>query len=134
MYNILENEANKLNIDVIEVNFRGNIEGLYCENTIAISNKIETTVKKNCIIAEELGHFHTTNGDILDQTSISHIKQEKRARNWAYEKLVPIDILVDAFNNCITGKFELAAYIGVTDDFLLHAINHYKEKGVILGR
>lgn len=127
-YDALMTEADKLDIDIVEVKFTGNVEGLYCENTIAINKNIENQRKKTCVMAEELGHFHTSTGDILKQNILSNIKQEKKARNWAYYKLITIRNLIDAFENGITGKFELAEFLDVTEEFLVKSIEHYREK------
>ncbi|URZ02803.1 ImmA/IrrE family metallo-endopeptidase [Clostridium felsineum] len=96
-------------------------------NRIAINN-IKTLREKNCILAEELGHYYTTIGNILDQSDINNRKQEKRARNWAYTKLVGILQLINAFEKGIRTKSELAEYLNVTEEFLEQAIQHYREK------
>lgn len=127
-YESLLDEIHKEGIDIIQINFKGNSKGLYGDNTIAIDKKIDTLAEKKCILAEELGHHHTTYGNILDQSDINNIKQEKRARNWAYEKLVGIISLVNAFERGIRNKYELAEYLNITEDFLNEAINHYREK------
>jgi hypothetical protein len=127
-YESLLDEIHKEGIDIIQINFKGKSKGLYGDNTIAIDKKIDTSAEKKCILAEELGHHYTSYGNILDQSNINNIKQEKRARNWAYEKLVGIISLVNAFERGIRNKYELAEYLNITEDFLNEAINHYREK------
>ena len=39
-------------------------------------------------MAEELGHYYTGVGDILDQSSVSNRKQELCGRVYAYNKLI----------------------------------------------
>jgi len=115
-------------IEVIEFNFKSGLNGLYCDNTIAINPKIETTTEKKCILAEELGHYYTTVGDILDQNNISNRKQELMARRWGYEKLIPLMDLIEAsFRNC-TNLYELAEYLNVTEEFLNDTLHHYQNK------
>lgn len=127
-YESLLDEIHKEGIDIIQINFKGKSKGLYGDNTIAIDKKIDTSAEKKCILAEELGHHYTSYGNILDQSNINNIKQEKRARNWAYEKLVGIISLVNAFERGIRNKYELAEYLNITEDFLNEVINHYREE------
>ena len=54
--------------------------GLIIGNKIAIRKDIDTEIEKSCVLAEELGHYYTTVGDIMDQTDVSNRKQERRAR------------------------------------------------------
>jgi Zn-dependent peptidase ImmA (M78 family) len=60
MYEELVNEAQENGVDVIEMSFNGNLKGLYSQNTIAINSKLKTSKEKNCVLAEELGHHHTS--------------------------------------------------------------------------
>ena len=85
-------------------------------------------VEKGCVLAEELGHHYTTYGNILDEKDIRNVKQEKRARNWGYEKLVDIISIINAFNARTRNRYEIAEYLGVTEEFLQEAIDHYKGK------
>lgn len=123
---ILESEL--LGVSVYEKKLSEKIKGLYSNNVVCINKKIESSIEKACILAEELGHYHTTSGNILDQSKIENRKQEKRARNWAYKKLVPLEKLVQASNEGIQTKYELAEYLAVTEEFLENAIKRYKEE------
>lgn len=128
MYEKLLCEAEKENIEVVYMPLKGRIKGLYCDKVIAINKNIETTVEKTCVLAEELGHYYTTVGNILDQSKIENRKQERRARTLAYQKLVPLDKLVEAYKDGIKNRFELAEYLQVTEKFLDEALKYYKEK------
>jgi Zn-dependent peptidase ImmA (M78 family) len=127
-YEKLLNEAYKNDIVVKELKFESSSKGLIKNNKIAIRNDITTTNEKACILAEEIGHYFTTHGDILDQTKTENRRQEKRARNWAYEKLVPLDKVIEAYDSGVRNRFELALYLDVIEEFLEEAIIHYKEK------
>lgn len=85
MYEGLIKKTEEEDIEVVEMKFKGNLKGLYSSNVIALNSNIETTAGKGCILAEELGHYFTTTGNILDSKDFGNVKQEKRARNWAYE-------------------------------------------------
>lgn len=104
------------------------IKGLYSDNVIWINKRIPTRTEKTCVLAEENGHHYTSSGDILKQDSISNCKQEKRARAWAYEKLIPLPSFIKAARLGIRNRHELADYFGVTEEFLASAVNRYIEK------
>lgn len=115
------------NINVIEdYNFNNskNIKGLYIDNTILLKNGLSNK-EKNCILAEELGHHYTTNGDIIDTKQIVNQKAEQKARRWAYDDRIGLRGLIKAYeNNCKT-KFEIAELLDVTEEFLNDALEAY---------
>ena len=45
-------------------------DGLIKGNRIAIRKDIPTQTEKACVLAEELGHYYTSSGDIMDQNII----------------------------------------------------------------
>ena len=68
----LRQSASDMNIDVIDYSFASDrIKGLYCDGTIAIKKDLTETEKK-CVLAEELGHHETANGNILDQSTVEN--------------------------------------------------------------
>lgn len=115
-------------IEIFENNYIGRMKGLYVDGTITLNSNIETDSEKACILAEEIGHYHTTTGNILDQSRIENVKQEKRARNWAYEKLIKTEDFMSAYKYGCTNQYEIAEYLNVTEEFLIQTINRYKEK------
>lgn len=116
-------------IDIIPYNFESErIKGLYCDSTIALSTSIRNTAEKACILAEEVGHHETTSGDILNQQSMSNLKQERHARIWAYDKLISLFGIVRAHNAGCRNSFEMAEYLEVTEEFLSEALETYKSK------
>jgi hypothetical protein len=127
-YEKLLSEAQYANVEVYEKNMRPTLKGLYSENIIWINKRIHTTIEKGCILAEELGHYHTSAGDIIDQTKLLNRKQEKRARNWAHARLFPLEKIVQAYKHGVKNRHELADFLDVTEVFLEEALNHYKEK------
>ena len=84
--------------------------------------------EKTCVLAEELGHYYTTVGDIMDQTDVSNRKQERRARIWAYHKLLSLNDLIDSYKHGCQNQFEIADYLNITEEFLVDCLNYYKEK------
>lgn len=128
MHNALLREAEKEGIEVIYLPFRGKLKGLYYDKVIAINKHIDTTAEETCILAEELGHYYTTVGNIVDQKQVSNSRLERRARAWGYQRLVPLDKLTEAYKAGIRNRFELAEYLEVTERFLEEAIKYYREK------
>jgi len=128
MYETLLNVAQTEHVKVLYLPMRENLKGLYYDQVIALNKNIETTAEKTCVLAEELGHYYTSIGNVLDQSKIQNRKQERRARAWAFKKLVPLDKLLEAFNEGIRTRYELAEYLEVTEKFLDDAIKFYRRK------
>lgn len=129
-YDELLIESTNIGLIVKEKRLKAN-KGRIMGNRVAISSNISIN-EKNCVLAEELGHYHTTSGDILNQASESDLKQELRARRWAYDKLVTIDGLIESFKKGLFSKTEIADYLNITEEFLIEALNYYKQKYGIL--
>lgn len=128
MYETLLHEAEQEQVEVVYRPLRGRLKGLYYEKSICLNSNICTTAERSCILAEELGHHYTAAGNILDQKKTRNRKLERRARAWAYKKLVPLDKLIQAFIEGARTRYEMAEYLGITECFLNEAINYYKEK------
>lgn len=95
---------------------------------IAIRRNIPTTVEKACVLAEELGHYYTSAGNILDLSDIRNRKQELKARMWAYNNQIGLIGLVRAFDHGCRNLHETADYLGVSEPFLAEALEQYRQK------
>ena len=84
--------------------------------------------KKPSVLAEELGHYHTTVGDITDLSDSQNRKQERQARLWGYNKLIGLTGIIQAFRAGCHSRHETAEYLGVTEQFLQECIDCYTEK------
>ena len=125
----LQDEAYIESIDIVEMPFNSKrIKGLYCDGIIALNSNLTTSAKKACVLAEELGHYYTSSGDILDLSVVANRKQERVARFWAYNRLLGLRRLIDAFEHGCSNRHEIAAYLDVTEDFLTEALDCYHEK------
>lgn len=114
-------------IRVLEKQFKSNAKGLIKGNKIAIRQDIPT-VEKASVLAEELGHYYTTVGNILDQEDAGNRKQEHKARTWAYNRLIGLSGLVRAYEKGCTTIYEMAEELEVCEDFLRSALDHYHDK------
>jgi hypothetical protein len=123
-------EADFEGVAIVEHPFKNlRLRGLYSDRVITINSSIEASnIEKICIIAEELGHHHTSIGNILDQKDIRNRKQELRARRWAHEYLVPLEGIVEAFIAGVKGRYEIAEFLSVTEAFLQEAIDRYTDR------
>lgn len=119
-------EADALGLPVTEKPFK-TYDGRIKNNKIYLRKDMPVTRKK-CVLAEELGHHYTTTGDILDQHNTSNRKQERRARIWAYDRLISLFGIVKAHNSGCRTAYEMAEYLDVTEEFLLETMNTYKSK------
>lgn len=129
IYEKLLDEAYRLNICILEgLNFKSESKGLIKDDIIGLSAELETSIEKACIIAEELGHFHTTAGNILDSSKVGNRKQERVARIWSFNRMITLDKLISAWEYGCRNRYEIAEYLEVTEEFLQEAIDTYRTK------
>lgn len=103
-------------------------DGRIMGNRIAIRKDIPTSIQKAGTLAEELGHYHTSVGCILDQTDQQNRKQECQARLWGYNKMIGLTGIINAFKAKCQNKHEIAEYLEVTDEYLKECIDCYRNK------
>lgn len=128
-YEVLQEQACQNGIEVVDYLFENQqIKGLICDDTIAIQKTVSTQSEKSCILAEELGHYYTTVGDIIDQSSAANRKQELRARLWAYNCQIGLRGIIKAFDRNCKSIHEMADCLDVTEEFLKEAITAYRNK------
>ena len=119
-------ESETQNLIVKEKNLPG-YNGRIYKNRIAINRNLNLSEKK-CVLAEELGHHHTSVGDILDMSDSMNRKQERQARLWGYNKLIGLTGIVRAFQAGCQSRYEIAELLDVTEEFLQECINCYRDK------
>ena len=103
-------------------------DGLIRGSRIAIRKDIETQVEKSCVLAEEIGHYRTSSGNILDQNKAESRKQEYRARLYGYNLKIGLAGLIRAYEARCRNRYEMAEYLDVTEEYLEEAIDCYKAK------
>lgn len=126
----LEQEVHDLGIELFErYHFKSpRIKGLYCNNVIALSKSIQSLKEKSCILAEELGHYYLTDGDIIDQALTINRKQEYKARLMAYNKQIGLIGIIKSYEAGCTNTYEMAEYLDVTEEFLNETLDCYRGK------
>lgn len=125
-YEELLQESLEQNLIVKEMDLPG-YKGRIYKNRVAIRKNM-TTAEKSCVLAEELGHHHTTVGNILEQTDVSNCKQERLARLWAYNKQIGLSGIIQGYRAHCRSCYDLAEYLEVSEDFLQEALECYREK------
>ncbi len=103
-------------------------DGLIRGRRVAIRQKIATQKEKSCVLAEELGHYYTSSGDILDQSKVENCKQEYRARLYGYNLKIGLTGLIRAYEAGCRNLYEMAEYLDATEEYLTEAIDCYKSK------
>lgn len=126
-YETLLDEAHQEGLIVKEKPLKYN-DGRIKGKRIAIRNSIDTSAEKTCILAEELGHYETTVGDILDQRIAENRKQEFQARMYAYNKLIGLQGIIDCYEYGCNNVHEMAEYLEVTERFVVDALEAYEKK------
>ena len=101
-------------------------DGLYFDHHIYISDRLSTNAERVCVLAEELGHYYTVVGNILNQDISRCRRLELDGRRFAYKRLVSMHSLVEAYRSHVQGMNELAEYLEVTEEFLLEASAYYQ--------
>lgn len=99
-------------------------DGLYCDGCVWIRKDMNSS-RKACILAEEIGHHYTSAGDITDQKDVGNRKQERKARKWAFEKLLPLHLIITAIQNGHSEPWDMAEYLDVDEEFLCQALKYY---------
>lgn len=124
MYDKLIDEADSLGLIVKEKDLLAN-QGRIKNNRIAIKKDL-TRIEKACVLAEEIGHSLMNIGCILDQNNDNNRKQERKARLWAYNRMITIDKLILARNAGCRNSFEISEFLDVSEEFFLEAMDSYK--------
>lgn len=126
-YESLLNTAHNNGLYVYEVEFISRSKGFIRGEVIGIEKHL-LQKEKACVLAEEIGHRYTGVGNILDQSDIRNRKQELKAREWAHLCMIPYERIIKAHKARVSGRYELAEYLGVTERFLQAAIDRYTNK------
>ena len=103
------------------------LSGIYFDNTIRINKFIEA-YEKTGVLAEEIGHYETTYGDILDLKDLRKKKLEVVARRWGYEKIVSLHKLIDCYQLGHRTIYDVCCYFEITDTYFENVLEFYKMK------
>lgn len=89
--------------------------------------------RQNGILAEEIGHHETTTKNILNAYKnpqgicVSSLKEEFKGRRYGYEIAVPLQKLIDCYEQGIWGNvYEMCLSMGVDRSYFYEVIEDYK--------
>jgi hypothetical protein len=124
-YEYLLEEARTKGLTVIEnYPFQSErIRGLLCDDTIALSEQIDTDAERTVVLCEELTHAERSAGNILNDPRL-----ERRARQHNFDRLIGREGLVRAFLAGCREAWEFADFLGIPQDFLAEAMINYRER------
>jgi hypothetical protein len=129
----LEDEASILGIEVIDTDIpipEMNAAYLNLSGVERIFLRNSGTVRERaCWIAEELGHHHTGQKQVLRYRSIDDWRAEVRARRWAHMRLLTPDAIYTAARNT-DDMFEIAEALDVSEEFLRESIDDFQSNGI----
>ena len=125
MYEKLLDEAVEHGITVIEkYPFQSErIRGLCYNDTIAISEQIDTEAERTVVLCEELAHALHSTGNILHDN-----RAERRTRERIFDRLIGLEGLIEAFLSGCRQPWEFAEFFGVPEDFVVAAIQNYQQR------
>jgi len=126
-YEELISKCDKEEFKIIEKVFKSKVDGLCVGNIIGINSKLNSNSKLG-ILAEEIGHFYTTVGDIIDLDTAYKRQRENRARKFAYDLVVGLDGITEAYENGCKNLYDSAEFLNISPEFLKEAIEQYKLK------
>lgn len=124
---LLDEYDDKVSI-TFDKNMPKKLAGLYSSVRGILLNADLTQNKYHSVLAEEIGHYETTVGDIIDLTNIQNKKLEIIARRWGYKKIVTLDDLIECYEKYITTVEEICAHLEIVPEFLEECLVHYRQQ------
>lgn len=130
IYSLIDNE----NIVLEEVNFKSkNIEGIYLKTSdlcpiIGINRSLINNSKKYIsVLAEELGHYFTSRGNLVSECityreKLNKSKEEKRARIWASNFLISDNEIIGAILQNVNTIYGLSIHFNVTEEIIKYKL------------
>lgn len=120
LYEILLSEADEDGIPVVECDLPKNGScsiqtGGLC--FIGIGNNIQTNADKIVHLAHEMGHCRTGSFYNLYSVYDNRAKKERRADEWAAERLVPVERYEEAVRRGCVEPWQIAEEFGITCAF-----------------
>lgn len=128
-YEKLLQDVTDAGIDVKEnIPFESRSAGLIKGNKIGLNDNLGTSIEKRCVLAEEYAHYQISSTNIIDSRILSNRKEERKARLLAYNKLIALRGIINAYNYKCRNLHDVAEYLEVTEEFLLEALECYRLK------
>lgn len=102
-------------------------KGLLINETIYL-NPNQEKYELNSTLAEELGHYLTSYGNIVLQDTNEKRKQERRARDIGSILVVSPQDIIECFEEGCRSTLECALYLQITEDTFKDAVKYYSRR------
>ena len=79
-------------------------------------------------VAVSYTHLDVYKRQIMDMSDARNRKQERQARLWAYNKLIGLRGIIEAYEAGCQNRYEIAEYLEVTEGCLQECIELYRDK------
>lgn len=132
-YEHLEQFAFDNDVMILSNSLPKEMDGYYYSNTeyniksITLSDKIETTAHKTCVLAEEIEHYITTPFNLFEMPKALQDRYERIAKLNATQRLMPIEKLIRADKKGVCDQYELADFLNLTVDFVTNGLTLYRD-------
>lgn len=100
------------------------LAGINIDNDILL-DKNRCKYERHGILAEEIGHYETTYGELTNLTDMRNWKLELVARRWGYEKIVSLDKLIECHEMGYKSLEEVCTHLEITAIYLKKSVDHY---------
>lgn len=104
------------------------LSGLYYDKNIKLNatNDYYTNVS---VLAEEIGHYFTSYGDITDYKHVDNMRQELRARREAIKLILPLESIIECYESGYWGDiYAMCLHLEIDRSYFYEAIKDYKMK------
>ncbi|MCX4167839.1 ImmA/IrrE family metallo-endopeptidase [Enterococcus casseliflavus] len=102
-------------------------KGLLINETIYL-NPNQEKYELNSTLAEELGHYLTSYGNIVLQDTNEKRKQERRARDIGSILVVSPQDIIECFEEGCRSTLECALHLQITEDTFKDAVKYYSRR------
>ena len=89
--------------------------------------KMDNSVQEKEILAEELGHYYCNALYNINSDATTIRKKEYRAKKWAFQSLIPYQVLLSLKEQGYTAIYDIAEKLDVSQELVETAYNYYKE-------
>lgn len=96
---------------------------------IILNETIQTYNEAACTLAEEVGHYYTSYGNLLTDSNLPKSignKQENIAKRWAFKYMISLSDLIEAYKAGCSTIYEVAENLDITEEFLRSAAKVYE--------
>lgn len=104
------------------------LSGLYYDKNIKLNatNDYYTNVS---VLAEEIGHYYTSVGDITNYENVDNMRQELRARREAIKLILPLESIIGCYESGHWGDiYAMCLHLEIDRSYFTEAIEDYKKK------